>query len=199
MRESFRHALNGLATVHREWFCEHANPEWGERYAKRMDLYQVAPAKRAEREALQRAISADGLFLLNIVFSPEAPTWLGELPAIKPLWRVWLQTFTWTEAATLRFRTREEIPPGRLCIGAPCDEDARYSQKRSTSWVGYKVHLTAMCDEDRPMIVTKVETSKATPQDFDVVQDVHDALGERDLLPKEPWVDMGFKHPLARE
>jgi len=193
VRQTFRHALNVLATVDPEWFLNCAKPEWVKRYAKRRDLdHEVVPAKRAEREALERAVAADGLFLLTSVLSPSAPAWLRELPAVTTLWRVWLQNFTWTEAGTLRFRTSAEIPPGRMFIGSPFDEDARYSQKRTTSWVGYKVHLTEMCDEDLPMVVTNVETSLATTQDFDLTRDVHTALGERQLLPAEHLVDMGY-------
>ena len=192
VRQTFRHALNVLATVDPEWLLNCAKPEWVKRYAKRSDLdHEVVPAKQAEREALERAVAADGLLLLTSVLSPSAPDWLRGLPAVTTLWRVWLQNFTWTEAATLRW-TSEEIPPGRIFISSPFDEDARYSQKRTTSWVGYKVHLTEMCDDHLPMIVTNVETSSATTQDFDLTREVHDALGERELLPKEHLVDMGY-------
>lgn len=79
-----------------------------------------------------------------------------------------------------------------MFIGSPFDKDARYSQKRSVSWVGYKVHLTEMCDEDLPLVVTNVETSLATTQDFDLTQAVHDALDTHDLLPDQHLVDMGY-------
>ena len=191
--QTFRHALGVLATVAPEWFIEHANPEWSTRYANRVSFeHDVTLAKKVEREALEQAIAADGLFLLRAVFSATAPAWLRNIPAINTLWRVWLQNFTWTEKGTLRFRSNEEIPPGRMFIGSPFDEDARYSQKRSVSWVGYKVHLTEMCDEDLPLVITNVETSLATTQDFDITQAVHDALDARELLPEEHLVDMGY-------
>lgn len=191
--QTFRHALDVLATVAPEWFIEHANPEWSTRYADRVNFeHDVTPAKKVEREALEEAIAADGLALLKTVFAPMAPAWLKDVPAIKTLWRVWLQNFTWTETGSLCFRNNAEIPPARMFIGSPFDEDARYSQKRSTSWVGYKVHLTEMCDEDLPSVVTNVETSSATTQDFDLTQAVHDALDTRDLLPEQHLVDMGY-------
>lgn len=61
-------------------------------------------------------------------------------------------------------------PFGSGFIGSPYDVDARLSRKRSTYWVGYKVHLTEMCDEDLPLVITNVETSPATTQDFDLVR-----------------------------
>lgn len=191
--QTFRHALDVVATVAPEWFSEHANPEWSTRYANRVNFeHDLTPAKKAKREALEQVIAADGLFLLRAAFSTTAPAWLRDIPAIQTLWRVWLQNFTWTEVGTLRFRNSEEIPPSRTFIGSPFDEDARYSQKRSVSWVGYKVHLTEMCDEDLPLVITNVETSLATTQDFDVTQAVHDTLDTRELLPEEHLVDMGY-------
>lgn len=91
----------------------------------------------------------------------------------------------------MRLRSKDEIPLARDFVGSPYDVDARLSRKRSTYWVGYKVHLTEMCDEDLPLVITHVETSPATTQDFDLVRDVHDALDERELPPDEHLIDMG--------
>jgi transposase len=93
--QTFRHALNVLATVAPEWFLVHANPEWVERYGQRFEVEsEVQPSKKAEREALERAVAADGLSLLNAIFNPAAPTWLTDVPAVHTLWRVWIQNFT---------------------------------------------------------------------------------------------------------
>jgi len=37
-------------------------------------------------------------------------------------------------------------PPSAGMISSPYDPDARYATKRSTSWTGYKVHLSPMCE-----------------------------------------------------
>jgi transposase len=123
-------------------------------------------------------MAAHGLYVLEKALSAPAPSWLREVPALRTLWRVWLQNFSWAEdEKTLRLRTSEEIPPGRLFIGSPYDEEARFrgaksaitngqrqlgfstsnSQKRPSSWVGYKVHLTEACEEALPFIITPVE------------------------------------------
>ena len=44
--------------------------------------------------------------------------------------------------------------------------DARYSQKRETQWVGYKVHLSETCDVGQPDVITQVSTTLATTSDF---------------------------------
>lgn len=111
---------------------------------------------------------------------------------MRVLWRVWIQNFTWNDDASLRFRTDEEVPPARAFIGSPFDDDARLSRKHSMYWVGYKAHLTETCDENLPLLVTNVETTPATTQDFEVVTEIHSGLSERQLLPNEHLVDMGF-------
>jgi transposase len=68
----------------------------------------------------------------------DAPHWLRTIPAVQTLRQVWIQNYTWMTQGTLRWRTNDEIPPAGQFISSPYDPDARYSQKRSTSWVGYK-------------------------------------------------------------
>jgi transposase len=191
--QTFRHALNVLATVAPDWFLEHTKPEWIEEYGKPFEVEHTIPeSKKAKRTALERAVAADGLFLLEAVFATSALGWLKDVPAVQVLWRVWIQNFTWVLDATLRFRTDEEVAPARDFINSPFDIDARLSRKRATYWVGYKAHLTKACDEDLPMLITNVKTTLATTQDFDAIAGVHKSLQERNLLPKEHLVDMGY-------
>jgi transposase len=68
------------------------------------------------------------------------------------------------------------------------------SSKYSTHWVGYKVYITETCDEDLPHLITNVETTAATTQDFDVTKTIHASLKRHDLLPNEHLVDAGFLH-----
>jgi len=50
-------------------------------------------------------------------------------------------------------------------IASPYDLEARYSSKRDTHWVGYKVHLTETCDTGQPDLMTQVITTPATTPD----------------------------------
>jgi len=54
---------------------------------------------------------------------------------------------------------------GARRIESPYEVEARYSTKRSMSWVGYKVHLTESCDEGFPHLITDVHTTTATATD----------------------------------
>jgi transposase len=68
----------------------------------------------------------------------------------------------------------------------------RKSTKRSTSWTGYKVHLTETCEEDLPHLITHVETTVATTQDPTVLPSIHQALAEKEILPRQHLVDLGY-------
>jgi transposase len=186
-----RHALNCLAVVAPDWLLAHSHPDWLERYGSRMEDYRL-PESKDERVAFATTIGADGLALLQAVHAVDAPDWLRVVPAVVTLRRVWIQNYTWTEAGTLRWRTNDEIPPSAQYIGSPYDLEARYSQKRSTSWVGYKVHLTESCDADLPHLITNVETTIATTPDDAVTAQIHASLKQRDLLPDVHLTDMGY-------
>ncbi len=54
------------------------------------------------------------------------------------------------------------------------------------------MHLTESCDEDSPHIITHVETTVATTQDLTVVPSIHQALGEKKLLPQQHLVDQAY-------
>ncbi|HKI20527.1 MAG TPA: transposase, partial [Isosphaeraceae bacterium] len=72
------------------------------------------------------------------------------------------------------------------------DTEARYSTKRAMEWVGYKVHFTETCDEDRPHLIVNVETTPATTPDDNMIDVVHESQKRRDLLPAQHLVDKGY-------
>jgi hypothetical protein len=79
-----------------------------------------------------------------------------------------------------------------LRIASPYDPDMHFAQKRSTTWIGYKVHVTETCDEERPHLITHVETTPAPMVDRDTLQQVHGSLAAKDLLPGSHLVDAGY-------
>ncbi len=88
--ETLRHALNALAVAAPGWLVAHRQPEWADRYARRVDDYRLPPGQTA-RQAPADDIGADGDALLTDVYGAAAPAWLRELPAVKTLRRVWVQ------------------------------------------------------------------------------------------------------------
>ncbi len=190
VRETMRHALDILAAVSPHWLLAHSDPNWVERYAPR-SLHDRLPTKKEERDALAESYGPDGYSLLDAVYSADALAWLREVPAVNMLRIVWLQNYYRTED-DIRWRSNDDIPPSALFIDSPHDLDARLGRKYTSSWTGYKVHLTETCEEDSPALITHVETTPAPVADREVTRKVHEALEERDLLPEMHLVDTGF-------
>ena len=86
------------------------------------------------------------------------------MPAVEIVRRVWAQNYQWSEGK-LNWRCAENIPRAALYMSSPYDLDAYYSKKRTTSWVGFKVHLTETCEQDSPHLFIHVETTIAPVTD----------------------------------
>jgi transposase len=149
------------------------------------------PKSQAERQALAETIGADGFCLLTAVDDPAAPPWLRQLPALETLRHIWIQQFS-APAGPARWRTSEDLPPAALLIQSPYDVEARYGIKRTTTWTGYKVHLTESCEPDQPNLITNVETTVATVPDVELLGTIHRHLAVRRLVPAEHLVDAGY-------
>ncbi len=186
-----RHALNSLAVVAPDWLRAHSPAEWVERYGRRLDD-SCLPTGQAERQTYARQVGTDGHGLLEAVFAAAAPAWLRHVPAIETLRRVWVQQF-YIAAGQVGWRTEAEgIPPSSDFISSPHDIEARYAKKHTTSWVGYKVHLTETCEDDAPHLITQVETTPGPVADGDVTPQIHQALQDKDLLPGKHLADTGY-------
>jgi transposase len=205
--ETLRAALNALAVAAPAWLRTHADPTWPERYAKPADEVHI-PKGEAARRAYAEQIGRDGHALLAAIMAPDAPAWPREVPAVMLLRQVWVQTFclmpseaspgggasaAGSDSLRVCWRTSAEgFPPALLRIASPYDPDMHFAQKRSTTWIGYKVHVTETCDEGRPHLVTHVETTPAPIVDRDTLQQVHGSLAAKDLLPGSHLVDAGY-------
>jgi transposase len=90
------------------------------------------------------------------------------------------------------WRDNDNIPPASRFISSPYDTEAHYARKRSTQWVGYKIFLTEACDDERPHLITHVETTPGPVDDGAVTPLLHAALQQRQVLPGTHLVDTGF-------
>jgi transposase len=188
--ETLRAALNSLAVVAPAWVQALAPPEWYERYAHRVENYQM-PKTDAARKALAAVIGVDGQVLLQALDAASALPWLREIPAVQTLRRVWAEQYVEVEG-TLRWREVKDMPSPAELIASPYDPEARYSTKRAVEWIGYKVHLTETCDPATPHLIVNVETTPATTPDDQMLANVHASLEPRGLLPAEHLVDKGY-------
>jgi transposase len=190
--ETLRHALDTLATIAPAWLRSWVPTEWFDRYGRRFEEYRLPPGKR-ERYALAEEIGASGRTLWQQLYDPATPTWMQEIAAVQVLGQVWRQQFyAVADDQPMRWRTAQDLPSAPLLISSPYDPDARYSKKRDTEWVGYKVHLTETCDDDTPHLITDVQTTLATTPDHAVMGLIQERLAARQLLPSQQIVEEAY-------
>jgi len=187
---AMRFALNSLAIVAGEWLLAHSDPEWVDCYGHRIEESRL-PRSQEERQALAERIGRDGSNLLTDLYAAEAPAWLREIPAVEILRRIWIQNYVWVEGQ-LRWRSNEDLPPGKQFINSPYDPEARYGKKRETRWTGYKVHITETCEEDAPHLITHVATTAATTTDEALTETIHANLQQTELTPRQHLLDSGY-------
>jgi transposase len=203
--ETLRAALEALAAAAPQWLTSQIDAETIKRYGARIDEWRL-PKDQAGRQKLAVQIGRDGYQLLKAVADRRAPAWLREIPAVEVLRQVWIQQYTLSEsgrAVIWRDAELHGLPPGRTRIISPYDIDARYSEKRGTSWDGYKVHVTETCDNTPtgdgttdpalpPNLITNVVTTHAAVADSAMTMNIHTMLADRDLLPAEHLMDAGY-------
>ena len=190
--ETMRHALDVLATVAPEWLRGRVQEEWTQRYIRRVDDEKLPKSKEARQQEAEK-IGADGCEFLGEALSEESPAWLRQIPAVETLRKVWVQNFFHDESGDVRWRSSEEgIPRSTSYINSPLDPDCRYARKFTTSWVGYRIHITETCEDGLPNIITDVQTAPAPVADGDATPIIHEALKGGNLLPKTQFVDTGY-------
>jgi len=188
--ETFRQALNVLSATVPEWVQAHVPVEWYERYATRWQDYRL-PSGRQERQGLAEMIGQDGRRLFALLEETPQLSWVRHVPAVETLRQVWVQQF-YADEDTARWREAKDLPASSLLICTPYDSDARYSTKRSTTWTGYKVHLTESCDDELPHLITDVQTTPAPQCDSDMTLPIEQSLQAHHLLPSVLLLDQGY-------
>ena len=188
--ETMRAALNALASVDPAWLQEHADPEWFERYGRRVEDQRLPKGKEARTEYL-RTVGADGMRLLGQLDAPYTPQGLKELSEIEILRQIWEQYYEQIDGE-IRILDPKEMPEGARRIESPYEVEARYSTKRSMGWVGYKVHLTESCDEGLPHLITDIHTTAATATDVKQLTPIQQRLAASGMLPAEQLADSSY-------
>src|SRR5215213_2410867 len=188
--ETMRSALNALASVDPEWLQEHADPEWFERYGRRIEDQRLPKGKEARTGYLQ-TVGADGIRLLEQLDAPHTPQVLKRLSEVDVLRRIWGQYYEMSDGR-IRVLDPKEMPEGARRLESPYEVEVRYSTKRSMGWVGYKVHLTESCNEGFPHLITDVHTTAATATDVKQLAPIQDRLAASGMLPAFQLADSSY-------
>jgi transposase len=187
--ETLRAALHSLAVVAPAWVLTLVTSDWFDRYGTRVEEYRLPKGKEA-REVYAAQIGADGFRWLEASDADDARRWLWEVPAVQTLRQMWAHQYTQQEGR-VRLRTARELPPAGERFDLPSDPEAHYGHKRTTTWTGYKVHLTETCDPHAPHLITHVETTSASTTDVTMTAPIHEALAAKALLPSTHVMDAG--------
>jgi transposase len=183
------YVLNVLSEVAPEWVRAYVPAEWVERYGERVE-HERLPKEEEERKHYANQVGADGWTLLQALDAASTADWLKTLPAVTTLRTIWGQQFEPLEQGG-QWRVEPALPAAQL-INSPYDLDARYGKKRTTMWVGFKVHFSQTCDEDAPQLITHVQTTHAAVNDEKALAKIHAGLAESNLLPDQHLVDAGY-------
>ncbi len=187
--ETLRATLNALATVAPTWLETWVPHEWFDLYSRAIEEYRL-PRGMSARQEYAETVGRDGMQLLDEIYD-KGPTWLRQVPAVETLRQTWVHQY-FVDQGRVRLRAAKDLPPAGQRYDSPYDPDASYGNKRSSTWTGYKVHLTETCDEDSVHLITHVETTQAHISDVDQTEPVHTALANKGLLPEEHIVDAGY-------
>jgi transposase len=122
---------------------------------------------------------------------PYTPQVLKELAEVEIVRQIWEQYYDVSDGQ-IRVLDPKEMPEGALRIESPYEVEARYSTKRSMSWIGYKVHLTESCDEGLPHLITNIHTTAATATDVKQLAPIQRKLAANRMLPSFQLADSSY-------
>jgi transposase len=89
-------------------------------------------------------------------------------------------------------RAAADLPPSGLRINSPYDAEEGFGNTGTTTWEGYRVHLTETCATDEVHLLTQVDTTEAPVADADRAEPIQAALVARRLPPSEHLLDSGY-------
>ena len=189
--ETLRCALNALAIVVPEWLSNLVTADWFDRYSKPVEESRLPRGTKARNDYAAK-IGQDGMKILEAIYdNSTTPQWLREIPALETLRIAWVHQY-WIDNGQLCWRSHKDLPPAGSRSNSPYDIEARYGNKRHTSWLGYKVHLTETCDPRQVHLITNVQTTQAHLSDVDQTESIHQSLADKKLLPSVHLVDAGY-------
>jgi transposase len=149
------------------------------------------PSEEDKRHQFLHQVGQDGWGLLSAITTDPHSQWMLSIPAVDTLQRIWKQDYWPPEQGGSWMAEQDRLEAARLFF-SPYDLDASAAKKRSTYWIGYKVHFTETCDEGRPHLITHVVTNIGPIPDRDELPAIHAALQHQALLPHHHLVDAGY-------
>src|ERR1700690_1939398 len=185
--ETIRVTLTALISADAPWVLKWLPSSFVEVYSVRRSDYRLKDAEVAP--ALLKA-GEEGQWLVTQVMTTGSPA-LQTLPELALLRRVLEEHYTLNAAGQLQTR-----PAGQVTgdvISSPHETEARYGNKGSHEWIGYKLHVTETIDEALgTRFITDMTITPAFMQDNTPMLDIQQHLIERHVPPALQYVDQGY-------
>jgi len=185
--ETMRYTLRALLKADAEWLRAAIPTEWATRYRHHCRAERQSDEERA---LLTNVIGDDGQHLLDLVDAADAPEGIKDAHLVSVLRTIWHQQFE-TIDSHVQFRSNHGIGGGER-IETPYDDEARWSEKRGKGWVGYKLQVSETEDADKPHLICDIAVTEATKPDSVALADIQARQQQRQLVPRERYVDSGY-------
>ena len=194
--ETLRAALNELAIHYPEWLKLISPKEWYKRYGQRIEDYRL-PETSAQRDTYAQQVGEDGYYLLDCLTQTNRTIHWQQLASIKALKIAWQRHYernseSSIEGKRVHWKSNKELSRSPQAIESPYDLDARYRYRSGVSWTGYIVHFCETCEDKTPHLITHVMTTDATVHEAQCTNKIHQALIEKQLAPREHFVDSAY-------
>ena len=148
--------------------------------------YQMTDSQR--REALER-VGQDIHWLLSFL-ETNRKSFL-HIPELEVLQTLFHQHFTLQ--ASQKACLKDKADTGKDKIQSPHEPEARYSEKRGKSWVGYKTHITETANEKGEVnFITDITTTNSCEQDNETLSRIQKKLEAGNLKPEQQYTDKGY-------
>jgi transposase len=186
--ETLRLALSAIRAEAGQWYGKEIPSAFHEAYVERHSAWRLS--KQEVKDEMLKA-GTDGYWLLDRLVERAAP-WVLELREVRTLRTVWDQQFE-REGDETKTRPPSGRGKGKDLVVTPHDPEARWSEKRSKDWVGYRLQVTETAeDEVTQQFITDIDVVPANRDDSEVVDEIQHRLQERGLKPEEQDVDQGY-------
>lgn len=194
LSESLRVSLRAIQKQDSAFYEMKLPALYREYWSAPLSDYQMTDSQR--KEALERA-GQDIHWLLSFLkdcLETNRKSFL-RLPELEVLQTLFHQHFTVESSPqdSQKVCLKKEADTGKDKIQSPHEPEARYSEKRGKTWVGYKTHITETANERGSVnFITDITTANACEQDHEALTGIQEKLEERELKPEHQYTDKGY-------
>jgi len=190
LSENLRVSLRAIQRSDSAFYKTRIPALYREHWGTAQSDYQMTESQR--KEALER-VGQDIHWLLSFLeINKES---FLRLPELEVLQTLFYQHFTVQDSPqdSQKACLKDKADTGKDKIQSPHETEARYSEKRGKSWVGYKTHITETANEKGEVnFITNITTTNSCEQDNETLSGIQEELEADGLKPEQQFTDKGY-------